>query len=992
MSSDRVFLRSVAQYYCKVNTHSRFSDITFVLPNKRAAGFLKKYMRAELDAVTMMPRFMTMRTFLDILSERPEGSSIQLLFTLYDAYRNVLKKLGRHSSTREFDSFIFWGDMMLSDFDDIDKTLANADSVFKNIRDIKDIVTDYLSDEQKEVIRRVWGESRLTTCITEFWAHLSEDAPEDSVSRKFLYLWEIMADIYKEFHRLLELQQMASAGTQYKTAVDNSCRLFDEDSAAPMHYAFVGFNDLSKAETLIFDRLRKSAAASFFWDTAPLSLFRDSEGLPESLRRLKRLVRNFPAPEDFEPGMPDGLPEVTVTAVPSNVAQTKAAGDTLLEWYGKGYLKDSPMNTAIVMPDKGLLLPMLMAVPEEISAVNISMSLPFRTTNFAILLHSIISMQLRARRRAGAETFFYADVLQVLQHPHIQAIAAEDADRVSTYISEGKVYNVEAAEIIRISPRLAPVFTPLAEDNDARKANDYLCGLLDWIGQELQAISGGKPTSEINAISYFLSELDRLTRLVEEHKVTMENHTFLQLFERIFSSRDLDLSGKPLEGLQILGVLETRALDFDNVIVLSMNDGVFPRKQYTHTMIPNNLRNGYDLPDFNSLEWTYSYSFFRLLSRAKRVAIFYDSRSDGKGQGERSRYITQMRYLVPELKIQERQLNVGQQTKATGSFEIKKTPAVMKELAQFKPGGRLKVSATALKEYLQCPFSFYLKYVRGMRGSDEMVNYLTSANYGTIVHNTIQELFKPFRNQLVGREQYDRWLASAPIESIVTDQLMGIRQHPSSVRTLNAEENAAKEAICAIVRADLTAERDKYGSTDFTFVENEYKVDTIEDNTEWKIDDELSINFYMSIDRLDRLSDGHLRFIDFKTGREDTFSKEMEGVFKRGDSAKHGLFQILTYCEAYKSIIEPDADIVPLIHPMRMLTKGEGIPDISIGSNPVTSYNKIRDTFRPQLHALLKDIFGPEKSFTQCENTKNNLENVCSYCKFVSLCGRYTKD
>lgn len=986
MSRDRVFLRRVADFCTSPAFDLPLSEMTFVVPNKRAAMFLKKYVRQAVTAVVMMPRFMTMRTFVDILSDRPQGADLQLLFTLYDAYCDAAR---RHDFVpRDFDSFIFWGDMMLSDFDDIDKSLANAGDIFKNLHDNKEILSDYLNDEQKDIIRSVWGENRLTECVTEFWAHISDNPDKDSVSDKFLTLWKILPDIYTGFHRMLEQKNISTSGRQYRKAADIAAEADERAVRGASHYAFVGFNDLSHSETIIFERLRKAGLAMFFWDTAPLAMCAGSVSMPESLRRLSKLAAHFRAPEGFEPDADNApLPEITVTSVPSNSAQAKAAGMILEEWINEGYIdKADPMNTAIVIPDQGLLLPMLMALPEAVKSVNISMGLPFRTTSFAILLSSVIAMQLHARDNNGVWCYFYRDVLEILKHPHIQAIAAAEAEQVAKYIAEARLYNISATELMDVCPRFAALFAPLRDQGDVELAAAYLTGLLDWLGAELSAVAGeGMPSFELKTIDFFLGEIDKLTGLVHEHDVKIRNRTFLQLFERVFASRSLALSGKPLQGLQILGVLETRALDFDNVIVLSMNDGVFPRRQYAKTMIPGNLRWGFDLPDFDSLEWTYSYSFFRLVARAKHVAILYDSRTDGRGKGERSRYISQMQYIMPRLTIEERQLSVGSVAPENAPIEIDKSPLVMAELARFKKGGDLRVSTSALNEYLRCPLSFYLKYVRSFRGSDEMETYITNANYGTIVHNTIQALFRPLAGTLVGTAQYDRWLAgdNTEIEELVTAELLGLRKRPGENPKLDVEEQIAREAIASIVRADLKAERDKY-APGFTFIANEMKVNTIAEGKVWKIDDDLSLNFVMSVDRVDRISADTLRFIDFKTGNEDTSAESLGSLFKTGESKKHGMFQLLTYCEAYLSLVDPDVEIEPHIHPMRELSKGSPIADLRVSSEDITGYKaQLRDNFRPLLHHYLHRIFGPDGSFEQTQDQK-----VCDFCNFASLCGR----
>ncbi len=990
-ASDNSFLGSVAAFCCGNESPVKLSDLTMVVPNKRAAMFLKSHVRKNIKGIAMLPRFMTMRTFIDILSDAPETADLPELFILYDAYRKVLARKGRHESVREFDRFIFWGDMMISDFDDIDKALASADDIFKNLRNVKEIQADYLNEDQKNVVTRIWGESRLTAEIEEFWIHLADTDNSESLSSKFLYLWEILGDIYKEFKKTLAERNLMSAGGQFRNAVEN---LRADNAAISGKYAFIGFNDPTIAETVIFEHLKKKKLALFFWDTAPLALC-NGTSMPKTLQRLRELARNFPNPDRFRCSGIDKQ-TIDVTAIPSNVAQAKATGPLLEQWAKEGLFDpENPINTAIVIPDPGLLLPTLLSLPETIKSINISLGLPYRTTTFATLLHSIISMQLRARRIHGLCNFFYEDVVAVLQHPHIRAVASDDADKITQMIEEKRLFNIAALDIVKIAPNLNAVFTPILNLNDAQDVSVYLDRLLGWLGEALSLIKADNPAAtpgfELNAIDYFRKELEKLTSLVEEHRVGMSERTFMQLFERVFASRALALSGKPLQGLQILGVLETRVLDFDNVIILSMNEGIFPKRQYAKTMIPNNLRNGYGLPDFENLERTYAYCFYRLLARAKRMSIFYDARSDGKGNGERSRYIEQVKHLMPSRLVREHTLSVSATKSPTKQFIIHKDEKILSELNRLKPGGNLKISAAALKEYLNCPLSFYLKYVRNLRSNDEMVNYLTASDYGNIVHRSIEKLFEPYKNQIITETVYDQWLSEGndTIEQTVRAQLIEDRFHTFNnfgAEALDAETTIALRTISAIVRADLRAEKDKYcsGGTSFTFLENEKYVNTLKLGLPWKIDNSLSINFTMSIDRVDSIAPGMLRFIDYKTGEENTSVSDITGLFNRKNSSWRGMFQVMTYCEAYLSIVDEDCDIATFIHPMKELTPGGDIPTINIKRKEVSSYKKdVRESFKPLLHNLLHEIFDETVPFTQRED-----DSGCTYCDFRSLCGR----
>jgi len=996
------FLASIARYYTEgAPSRPSLDALTFVLPNKRSVMFLKQYLRDSVNGVVMMPRMMTMRNFLSIYAKYPEADAMSLLFTLYDAYRNVMREKGRGAAVREFDSFVFWGDMMLSDFDDIDKSLVDAGELFKNIKNIKEIQADYLTGEQKDIVRRIWGENRFTAETERFWLHLGDGERGNKLGAKFIYLWEILADIYREFHRLLVLKDASSEGGQYRQAVEGIKDFKENDFGGPMNYVFVGFNDLTNAEVMVLEHLKKHNVASFFWDTSPLGLTAQDgrASNPRPLERLSVLIREFPMPADYQPGNEECVREVCVYSLPSNVAQAKYVSVLLDHWWRENLFDvGNAINTAIILPDQSLLLPVLLAIPEEVVALNISMGLSYRTTTFAILLHAIISMQLRARKLHGEYHFYYEDVIEVLSHPHIHAIVPDEADAITAMIAENHMYNIPVRRIVEAYPDLKAVFNPVKEACDVREVAAYLGVLLNWLEQSIVTVSGDKstvtvPKFEIEAITFFRSQLDMLTRLALEHGLEMTEHTFFHLFERVFNARGLTLAGTPLKGLQILGVLETRALDFDNVIILSVNEGVLPRKQYAKTMIPSALRTGYRLPDFNSLEWSYAYCFYRIVARARRVALLYDSRVDGVGYGEKSRYISQLQYLMPSVRLVEKEITMGASSGTNKSITIEKTPRVLAILNEFRTGGRRCLSATALKTYRKCRLRFYLEYVRDMRGSDELVDYITASEYGTIVHNVIQSIFAPYANELITAAHFERWLdrACTDIENAVIKELIRIHyrelSHDSAMDNLTAEGRLAVNQIAFIVRSNLRAELEKYAAEPFVFLENEMKVDSVKQTLPWKINDELSINFKMSIDRVDRMADNELRFIDFKTGSEDTYTDRLDTLFLGVSTGKDGLLQILTYCEAYLSMVDSKALIVPSIHPLRELSAAKGLKDICVNRKPIGTYNAIRDEFRPLIEKLIAEVFDPKQAFYQVENEQN-----CKFCPFLSLCGRSPKD
>ncbi len=981
------FLRDVAVFNAaEVSGRPAHEDIVYVLPNKRSAMFLKEYIHGTMTKPGRMPRLMTMRSFLSRFSDYHEAPARNLMFLLYKSYRTVMKRNDAAARTRPFDSFVFWGDMIINDFDEIDKSMVCASELFRNLRDIKEIQSDYLDDDQKEIVRRIWGESRLTGEADRFWLHIGDDVSDnESVTGKFVYLWSVLSELYTEYKAQLKKEGMASIGDHYRQAVDAVERISPDDLPAHTHYAFVGFNDASVAETIIFDRLRRLGIASFFWDTSVIRLFGDKMGRP--VERLKTLTEAFPAPDEFVTGTELTMPVIDVYAVPSNMEQVKHGGFILSGWLDKGAADGSDaINTAVVLPDQDLLLPLMFSVPESIKAINVSMGLSYRSTTFATLLQSIISMQMRARLIHGRYHFYYEDVAAVLNHPHIRFIDSGSADAILDDMKKRKLFNIDTEDLAGRFPAFQRLFTAVHDLGDVDSTASYLLELFRWLSDSFTERYGNKAVqkSELRILDYFTCEVEALAELARKYNIDMADRTFMRMFEKMLDHAGLPLNGTPLRGLQVLGVLETRALDFENVAVMSMNERIFPRRQYVKTMIPNSLRRGFGLPEFESLEWTYAYCFYRLIARARRVALFYDSRTGKVGGGEMSRYITQMMYLMPELTINHHMVIPGASSSISCGIEIAKDDEVLGQLARLRAGGSLSLSASALKTYKKCPLQFYLQYVRCMRGDDEVVDYLSAADYGTMVHDVIQKAFRSFGDVAIGAAELEHISDSENplLKKLALDEVLEHRYQIYRDRQehLPAEARIASEMIAEIARSDIRAEAEAYcsGGATFSFVGAEVKID----RQAWYIEPGLSVNWKMSIDRVDRTDIG-LRFIDFKTGGDDLGVKTIDGLFGH-DYKKDGIFQILAYCETYRAIVDKDAVIEPYIHPTRQLSQSLGISRLSIGGRSIYTYDReLEADFRPLLHALVKEIFDPAVPFRQCEDPE-----CCKFCPFLATCGR----
>ncbi|MDE6653071.1 MAG: hypothetical protein K2K37_01620, partial [Muribaculaceae bacterium] len=418
-------------------------------------------------------------------------------------------------------------------------------------------------------------------------------------------------------------------------------------------YAFIGFNVLSLARIKIFKRLQSLGIAEFFWDTAS-SFLLNADGSPSAAgRQIIPLSKRFCPPSDFRlANLSDKCNDIEIISVPSNVGQTKMASMIIKEWADEWimYKEDKTVgenqliNTAIVMADENLLTPMLFSIPDNIPTINVTMGISYRSTPFSALMSAIISMHLRAYKIRGVFHYFYQDVIDVVSHPHIIKFASSEAEEIKNRIMQEHLYNISAEKIIADYPQLAFLFSPITEENNIDDVKAYIEGLIVNLTEKLNHSVGnatGKECYELDILQGYADEVRNLCEMMKKYKINVREHTFLQMIERTLQTRPINFAGEPLRGMQLMGVMDTRALDFDNIIMLSLNERIFPKRSYSPSLISMNLRNAYGLPTQEHEESTYAYQFYRLISRASHVRMLYDSRMSGISSGERSRYLSQ---------------------------------------------------------------------------------------------------------------------------------------------------------------------------------------------------------------------------------------------------------------------------------------------------------------------------------------------------------------
>ncbi|MDE6377278.1 MAG: PD-(D/E)XK nuclease family protein [Duncaniella sp.] len=995
------FLLQVAEAYYKAGPR-RLIDYCFVFPNKRSGTFFTHYLRemALRDNLSFaLPEIVTIGDLTASMVTLTEASRIEQLFTLYSAYSEIIGD----GDGVDFDRFMFWGEMILSDFDDVDQYLVDAGKLFVNLRRYRDVSSNFLTPEQKEILARYWGAEFEPESPDTFWRHLHYDAPTD-LERKFLKLWEVLADLYTRFHASLSARSLASRGMIARRAAE-SLRHKRLSDLPHSRYIFVGFNVLTTAEIAIMERLKALGAADFYWDAfSPAFAVKGNA----AARFIHRNVERFPSLLQLdEPLAPDHFPSITLTAIPSAVGQTKMAGETLQKWggltpdgtQGAAPLTDpaNAVNTAVVLPDDTLLTPMIHSVPPAYTALNITMGLPMRTTTFASLVSLIVTMQLKASQSRGEWDFFYSDVRRVVSHPLLISVDAEGCRRVMQLFNGPRRYMIPASELQLTVPSLKEIFAPIGDTNSPEQVCDYFVDMLGSLRCRFDSQADSK--IQISLIDTYIEAVEQMRRAVKRHGVVMKDTTFIQLLQKTVAGASVSFSGEPIAGLQIMGVLETRALDFDNLILLSMNERIFPRKQFKRSFIPEALRRSYGMATNDFQESIFAYYFYRLISRASNVSIFYDSRNGATFTAEMSRYLTQLIYLHPD-SIREHtrglyHLNTPDHT----VISMPRTDEVKRSLRSFlTPGGR-KLSASAINTYLNCPLQFYLKVVRHLDTDLPDADYMDNATMGNIVHKVAEKVYKHWEGDAdevkVTVEMLDSVGKGSMLDRLITTSInyyfnrLGKDNDTPLVGEARVMGNLLKHVLLRMFEQEK-----KFAP--FDFIAGEYEIDST-----MTLAPDLTINIKQIIDRIDRVytpgrygeeAAGRLRIVDYKTGSDETDFNGFDDVFDPDKSDRpKAILQLLYYSQAYREESGYEGPLQPVIYKLsKVFTDGLTPVTYRIDTGKarkekvvLEDYNDVKDEYLPRLEALVREILLSDKPFTQ-----TTVNDHCKYCLFRSMCRR----
>jgi hypothetical protein len=925
-------------------------EYTFVFPNRRAGLFFRKYLAEIADKPLFAPDILTINDLFMHLSGKQTADRIGMLFTLY----NIYKRISAWDET--FDEFVFWGEMLLNDFDDVDKYMVDAKMLFTNVTDLKEIESgfEHLSENQIAAIRSFWSTFNPRT--------------ESRNQQSFQSVWKILLPLYNEFKSTLAAENKGYEGMIFRDVVEKLNKGELDNSLPYRKLIFVGLNALSLAEEKLLVYFKNKGLADFYWDYASIHV-NDPDNKASLFTKHNRAT--FPSlltlPEENHT---DRTPEIEIIGIPSAIGQAKQVYSILDQMQ---LTDDDMIRTAIVLPDENLLIPVLNAIPEKIKSINVTMGYPLGVTPIVSLVDSLASLQKNLRYVDARPMFYFRDVLPILNHRYVTSTDAKTATTIAQDIILHKKILVDS-NILQQTPLLTSIFTPV--ENHAL-VSDYLLEILTQLTADGLEI-------EKEFIFHYHATISRMKDVIQETDVQMNIQTYFRLLKRLTSSISIPFRGEPLAGLQIMGILETRALDFNHLIILSMNEGIFPLRKSASSFIPYNLRKGFSLPTQERQDSVWAYHFYRLIHRANKLTLIYDSRANGLQTGEISRFIHQLNYHY-NLPIRKKLVVYNVASSKQKTIEIhKNTDAIIHSLNRYRTNsGDRNISASAINTFLDCPLKFYFSSIKNISEEKELTETVESDEFGSIAHKALEDLYRPLCGRpLISADNIQNIRQNTTLfNSIINKAFAEIHLRSQTQPTLVGQDYLTAEMIRKYV--DKILETDSKTLTPFQYIASEMRMnDTI------TLSDGSAVRLKGIIDRIDRTTDGAVRIVDYKSGNGKSDFTSIESLFdpENKDRPK-AIMQVFMYTWMYgRTPNIPAAPLRPAIYYMRSLFSSKFDPYIYLktargAGEKIDSFAPIATPFEDALRQCLDKIFDPDTPFQQATTTQ-----PCSYCTYKGIC------
>lgn len=899
------------------------SNLTFVLPSKRAGIFLRQELSNLVTKPIFSPEILSIEEFIENLSNLKTISNVELLFEFYNVYKSVTPT----AELENFESVSKWAQMLLQDFNEIDRFLIPEEQIF-----------DYL------------------TAIQEI-NHWSLEKNPTTLIRKYLMFWKKLKIYYRQLTENLLEKGLGYQGLIYKEAVENIQNYIESQSIGK--HIFLGFNALNTSEEIIIQELLQNNIADIYWDVDEIFFENKNHDAGLFARKyatewpyfkqnsFKWITQNYKKSKD-----------INVIGIPKNVGQAKHIAAILKEIQERNA---SMQKTAVVLGDEALLNPVLNSIPQSVNAINITMGLPLKSIPLSSLFHNLFLIH-----KNPTESFYFKDVLSILSNVHIKPLLSvnnknEYDDVVKTIKSNNLIY-ITKARLIKISPHNERLFELLFESwsNDVNKALQHCQKLIFTIKNALKA-DKNKHLLALEYLFHFNKLFNELIRINNHYEHIKNIASLFTVYNELLHSETLDFKGEPLSGLQIMGMLESRVLDFETVVISSVNEGVLPSGKTQNSFIPFDVKLENGLPTYKEKDAIYAYHFYRLIQRAKTVYILYNTEVDSFSDGEKSRFITQME-LEDIHKIKHKTVVPHVPIIENGLIEIQKSEDVLNALKDYAAKG---FSPSSLTNYIRNPLDFYFQKILKIKEQDTVEETIAANTLGTVIHNTLEEFYKPFVGHLINVSIVQNM--KVKVDCTVEKYFKKLYKEGD----LNSGKNLI---VFEIAKRYLN----NFLDTEIADLKNGNSIEIIAIESENRIPldiPELAFPVFIkgTVDRIDRRN-GVIRIIDYKSGKVDKSKVEIvnwQDITTDYDKYSKS-FQILSYAlmlEVFKNFKEPvEAGIISFKN------LSSGFLKFAKKDRPGPHAKKIEflndsilNDFRIELKKLIIEICDPQTPFLEKE-------------------------
>jgi hypothetical protein len=885
------------------------SDYTFILPSKRAGVFLKDEIKRKSKEAIIFPKIISIEDFIGELSLLNIIDNTTLLFEFYSVYKNLTQS----DYLEDFDTFSKWATIALQDFNEIDRHLVDTKYIFNYLKDINQL---------------------------EKWS--LEKGSETTIIKNYFSFFERLEKYYFDLNNKLLSRQQGYQGLQYRESVENLQNYIENNKDSKL--IFIGFNALNKAEEIIIQELLENEIATIYWDADQFYFNNNQASI--FLKKYKTSWKYYQnnsfnwIQENFEEKK-----NIRIIGTPKNNTQLKYVGELLTQ---KGV--DNFQNTALVLADESLLPLALNSLPNEVADINITMGYELKNMPVSQLFSSLLKLHVNSKKGELTNLFYYKDVLKVLNQPSIKSIVT--VDNIITEILKNNYIFIDDTILSKLSSEkdnlLSILFLFTNWEDNANKAIGHCLDLIELLKNRTNT------TLEKEFLFKLKSVFQQIETLNSEFGYIKNIKTLQVFYNQLLSYEKLSFKGEPLSGLQVMGMLETRVLDFETVILTSVNEGILPAGKSENSFIPFDVKKEVGLPTYQEKDAIFSYHFYRLLQRAKNVYLLYNTESDQYGSGEQSRFITQLEINKPEYIhksiVSPKIINSKSEQKI-----VHKNRAILEELEKLAKKG---FSPTALTTYVYNPIDFYHQKILGIKESEDVEETVAANTLGTIIHKVLEAFYLPLKGEFLKKED----VIAMQKETAAEVKKYFKNEYKNGDITSGKNlliYNVAQQFIKNFLKQELhLLEQGK-----------QLKIRELEHKLNATIHVEgidFPIHLRGEADRIDEL-DGVIRIVDYKTGKvsqTDLNIKDWQLIssdYKKGSKP----FQVLLYAFMY-------ADMHRLNYENEQIESGIiSFKNLKAGFMKVNKKavnNEEMANFMTELKTVLLEIFNPEIPFMEKEN------------------------